>query len=243
MTQAGLRESETPSRLPALRLFLEAAAIFAGVTLGFLADDYRDYRNDREQERESLAQVLQDLELDLDDIAPIVRQSTSIAQAMRWIANHVARGELPADSLLTIVDSLSQTPAYSYEESDFAYSGLKSTGRIDLVRDVDLRRALVHYFEDRQPIVATVNAQWKRAYDEWWKTVGSYIDFFPDAPVEEGWPHVREVDGRALGRDREFVLLTITVMDLSSALRTDIEEAIALNADLAARIEAYLDES
>jgi len=226
-----------------VRLLLEATAIFSGVTLGFLADDFRDYRNDRKQEHESLTQVLLDLELDSEDMSPMLPQTEAIAEGTQWISNHAAKGQVPSDSLLMVLDSLSQTPAYSYEASDFAYSGLVNTGRIDLIRDANLRRALVVYFKDRQPIVAAVNAQWRKAYFEWWESAGNHIDFLPDERPDEAWPHVRAADAPALGRDRKFLLRTIAINNWSRTLRKDIEEAFDLSADLAERIRAYLDES
>ena len=74
-------------RVPLFRWLAEATAIFMGVTLGFLADDYRDYLNDRDQERQALGQLLQDLELDSADVYPMLAQSQWIGQATRWVTD------------------------------------------------------------------------------------------------------------------------------------------------------------
>ncbi len=223
-----------------LGLVLEAAAIFAAVTLGFIADDYRDYRTDRRLEQESLNQVLLDLELDTADLTPILRQATRIADGMRWISNGIARGRLDSDSLLTVVDTLNQTAAYSYEVSNSAYVGLKSTGRLDLIRDAELRRALVQYYEDRQPILLIAGARWQQAYLDWGDDLAVHIEYYPNERVEESWPHVKAVDTGAIMTDRVLLNQTLAVDNWSRTIRLDIEEAFSMSEGLASEIRDYL---
>ena len=62
--------------MPWGRLAAEFVVIVAGVLVALAADDYRDRVNDRRLERESLRQVLRDLEIDREDISPMLEQTT-----------------------------------------------------------------------------------------------------------------------------------------------------------------------
>jgi len=105
-----------------VRFGLETGAISLGVTLGFLADDYRDYLSDRSLETESLPQVIEDLRLDREDMAPMVLQTQALAESTRWITNRAASDRLVADSLAMAIDSLQATPVFWYEPATTAYS-------------------------------------------------------------------------------------------------------------------------
>ncbi len=192
--------------LPIARLVLEAIAIFLGVTAGFLAENYREYRNDREREQEALEQIIRDLELDAEDISPIVERSRGVATAMIWLHNNLRRSDVPIDSVVSIINSI---PAvHSYEAANAAYAGLKAAGNLNLIRDPGLLSELFYYFEDRQAAMEALN-QWILDEDvRFWDRVGPYIVFDTASSVIER-PSVLRLDLRGMRADRamdpEFV--------------------------------------
>ena len=233
---------DTPNRrISVLKLFLEALAIFLGVTLGFLADDFRDYREDRRLERESLGQVLQDLALDSADVLPMIDQAERLIGGSRWITNHAASRSFPSDSLSIVLDVMLQSAAPSYESATSAYSGLRMTGRIDLIQDPVLRRDLVHYFEDRQPAIASLNQDWRTYFDRWLQAAAPHIDVLATDP-SVAFPRFVAWDPDAIATDREFVYLTAEIGARSYSVRHHVTELLAFNGSLRARIAAYLAE-
>jgi len=184
----------------------EAFAIFLGVTGGFLAEDYREYRNDRDREREALEQVVRDLELDAEDISPIVHRSRGVATAMIWLHNNVRRSDVPLDSVMLTLNSIPSI--YSYEAANAAYAGLKAAGNLDLIRDAELVSELFFYFEDRQAAMEALN-EWILEGDvRFWDRVGPYI-VFDTASSFADRPRVLQLDLRGMRADRamdpEFV--------------------------------------
>jgi hypothetical protein len=223
----------------AVRFALEAGAIFLGVTLGFLADDYRDYLNDRSLEQESLQQVIDDLKLDHDDMAPMVPQTQTIAELTRWISNHAASGRTEPDSFSMALDSLYGTGVFWYEPVATAYSGLKSTGRIDLIQDPGLKNAIVHYFEDRQPLIVTLNRVWQDANRRWRDNAAAHIDVL-ETDLTQAFPDVRIADVAAFASDRVAVVSASELTGHSLDLQGYVVDVLALNEALAARVEEYL---
>jgi hypothetical protein len=222
-----------------LRFGLEAGAIFLGVTLGFLADDYRDYLNDRSLETESLQQIIDDLRVDDEDMAPMVSQTQAIAEMARWITNRAALGSLPADSLRMAVDSLNATSVFWYEPAATAYSGLKSTGRIDLIQDPTLKNAILHYFEDRQPVILTLNVVWHDSARRWWDRAAGHIDVL-ETDITQEYPNIRVVDADLFVADRRLMFSAGDLSGTSLDLQTYVLEARALNAELATTVRDYL---
>ena len=222
-----------------LRLVLEAGAIFLGVTLGFLADDYRDYLNDRSLETESLQQILVDLELDHDDMSPMLVQTQALAESTRWISNRAASGGLPPDSLDAVLDSIQSTSVFWYEPVATAYSGLKSTGRIDLIRDAELKNAIVHYFEDRQPLIVTLNKVWQEVNRLWWDQAAPHIEVLP-TDISQAYANIGAVDARSFASDRRLLFYAAELSGRSLDFQAYVAEAIALNEGLAAEVESHL---
>lgn len=214
-------------------------AIFVGVTLGFLADDFRDFRENRRLERESLTQVLQDLALDHDDVRPMLEQADHLIDSSRQLTNHAASGNLPGDSVSTLVDALLQATTFSYEPATSAYTGLRTTGRIDLIRDADLRRDLVHYFEDRQPAVLGLNNDWRDQFGRWLEAASTHVDVLETDPSIP-FPRFAVPNPDALMTDREFLWLTAELGGRSYPVLINVEELLALNEALRAEISDYL---
>lgn len=223
----------------ALRLGLEVGAIFLGVTLGFLADDYRDYLNDRSLETESLQQIVEDLRLDHEEMAPMVGQTQAMAEATRWITNRTASGRPPADSLAIAVDSLRATPIFPYEPIATAYSGLESTGRIDLIQNPDLKSAIVGYYEGAQPLIVTMNIAWQNSLRRWWDRTAGHMEVL-ETESDQRFPDLRVADLDEFVSDRRVMFAAGQLSGHSLELQFWVIRALARNEDLAAQVEDYL---
>ena len=220
------------------RLAVEALAIFAGVTAGFLAEDFRESRTEQRQEREALEQIVRDLEIDAADITPIVETSGAIAEAMRWLHNNLRRRDATDDSVVAVLD---ETPwSYSYEAANAAYTGLKVAGQLGLIRDIDLRRDIVFYFEDRQAAMEQLN-EWALGDDlTFWKLLAPHVEY-AEADSLFVRPPIEVLDVEGMRSDR---LLTTEIMmagGSSESQAADGAEILRLNRSLSESIEAYLE--
>ena len=225
-------------RFSAKKMVLEVIAIFLGVTLGFLAEDYRESRDDRRRGSEVLGQLLQDLNLDSLDIDPIGPQSATRETLTLWLNNSAAT-RFPVDTLQAVLDSLGRTGLASYEASSFTYSALRASGRIDLLRDVDLRRRIVHYFEDRQPAMEQINNGLLGAETEWWKALAPHVDLQPASSLLF-YPGARVRDVRGLAGDGEWRFATANLGSWAQVQRELVTQMLELNGSLAGAIREEL---
>lgn len=150
------------ARLPWARLAAEFGVIFLGVTLGLFADDWRQSQEDREDERRALYELLADLEADSIDLDSLqVSMEVHDASAM-WVHQHL--GEPEVDSASAALRLAALYPWQAYQAPQATYAGLRSSGRLVLIRDDDLRRSITYYYEERQPYLL----QFYETYSDFW---------------------------------------------------------------------------
>ncbi len=133
---------------PWQRALAEFLVIFAGITLSLAADDWWQSRADHAREATALNEVLSDLSDDADAITLKTTMGREWDQAALWVLRHRGRADIPPDSAAAAILPLFRT--YRYQPVRSAYVGLRSTGDLALVRDENLRRLIVDYYEQRQ---------------------------------------------------------------------------------------------
>jgi hypothetical protein len=219
------------------RLLLEVVAIFGAVFLGFLADDYREYRGDRTRERELLSQLMRDLVADSAQLTEASLPSANRAAALTWLHNNLRRLDVPRDSVIDVLGHVEISTQYS--PVTFTYTGLKTSGRLDLIRDDALRDQLVNYFEDRVPYLQILTDGVLREEDEWWNLLAPHVSFEPH-PTLATWPKISDVDLSSLRADRRLAWATADFGNWSQFDVTASRRALELNRSLRDAIAAYL---
>ena len=131
------------------RVLAEFLIIFAGVTLGLLADDWRKEREARSAERLSLLEMIEDLSSDSRQMKSVMRRMDRWGQATLWINR--ASPKASPDSILQRITTLSYYNALQLSSS--TYIGLKDGRQLGLIRDNDLRRRIIDYYEIQQPYI------------------------------------------------------------------------------------------
>ena len=149
-------------RVPWLRLAAELGAVFLGVTLGLLADDWRESRTDRRDDEEALLAFLADLAADSVDLNNLRSNMEVDDSSAMWIRQRLGQPGVDVDSAALRIIAIFD--AQSYQGPRATYAGLRSAGRLGLIGDDELRRAITNYYEELQPhLVGYYNA-----YDELW---------------------------------------------------------------------------
>ena len=176
------------SKIDPKRLLAELAVIFAGVTLSFLADDWREYRSDRDSERVLLEQILTDLEGDSADItasvAPLLVQDRNAARLLTgW------HQSLDADTVADLLDSFNDGEPYAGQRA--AFSALKSAGRLNLVMDGAIRARIVGYYETGQTSFAAEMEEYFREWAELYDILAPHVKWAPPASDTSTLPTVQ----------------------------------------------------
>lgn len=228
-------------RIPLTRLFLEVLAIFLGVTAGFLADDYRDYLNDRRREEDILRQLVEDLTLDSADIAPLIGNGSRRADVALWLVNHARDGSPAPDSVAMVLNRIRGGMFLSYEPSAFTYSALKASGDLSVIRDPQLRDTIFYYFEDRQPVLEENNQVARDAEVEWRADLAPHVEVVPTEDLYS-LPELIVPDPGGLLGDRAVQNASVVMGSLYSFQASNARSMLRTNGSLKRAIQRELEE-
>ncbi|MDH5588753.1 MAG: hypothetical protein OEZ37_01770 [Gemmatimonadota bacterium] len=127
------------------RYSLELIVVFFGVWLGLLAENFRENRQERRAERVSLARLNRDLAIDRQDMAGNLERAREGHSAASWLLRHADSTDVDPDSVGYYLTRFQYISGLALNTSE--YTALKSSGRINIVRDADLRQRLTRLYE------------------------------------------------------------------------------------------------
>ncbi len=157
------------------RLFGQFVVITSGVALGLFADDWRQRRDDMARQEALLAAMYADLVADSVELAAQAQRSLQWDRAAQWLDQSRYRTRVPADSLRDALAAFGIIVFYQPVSS--AYVGLRDAGQLPLIRDNELRHAIVEYYELRQPYMS----QWFKLnstnWQDWSRLAPRYLDY------------------------------------------------------------------
>lgn len=164
------------------RLALEFMAIFVAVFLSFLAEDYREYLGDRRDEVRLLRGLKQDLEVDTVFFGIGTIPTDSLASvAGEWLQANWNRSEPPSDSIAWALNGLYRGMAYAPARTE--YEAARSSGRLDLIRNAELRRQINTHFEQTHGVLGQVWALNWQFHFAWADAIRPYVEFAPTFPA------------------------------------------------------------
>ena len=227
------------SKLPWIRILVEALTIFLAITLGFFAENYREEMNNRGREREMIHQLLEDLETDLTEIAPILNSNELRTNTMTWLNNNVGQASFTTDSVQAVLNPIREEPAWIYNAGMSAFSSLKSSGRLDLISNDSLRNQILYYFEDRIPPQVYRNRLSLQMERDWWERLAPYVVQKTRRALDQ-MPGLIVVDVDGLGSDRQLLWASAALGNIYFLQVKFFRELIELNGELAAAVNEYL---
>jgi hypothetical protein len=145
--------------------FGRAAGDFFVVLMGVLGalwvEDYRDWRSDRSHERAALEGIAADLDRDLEEldlvsgaagrratgaVALILHLDGSAAQ--QFVESGWSEATVDSASAMSVRAAFSAARAQNdFDHSNAAFRELLATGRLETVRDAEVRRAIGAYYQ------------------------------------------------------------------------------------------------
>jgi hypothetical protein len=170
------------------RYLLELVVVFFGVWLGLLAEDYRESRQELMAEQVSLARLVHDLEFDRQDMTGNLQRASDGRAAAAWLLERTDATAVDRDSLAHYLHRLQYVSILIANTSE--YTALKSAGRINIIRDTDLRQRLTQLYES-YPFVAQVHEMDNSELRGALELIAPYVRF--GLPDESGFPLVRVV--------------------------------------------------
>ena len=235
MSESEPVESPEPSpskrkRVSWLPVVLEFMAIFLGVTLSLLADDWRSGREDREQETAILSALTFDLDAEYTELENLRDRMLIWDAAGARLHAELAGSGPPAEA----VDDYFRPMFYyyTYRPVSTAYVNLREGGRLSLIDDPELRSAITAYYEIEQDYMIQFYGIVQDTYFLWRRVAFRHVQIVPEDLPGSFFPPDRfdyRTSWEAFRRDPEAPAL---LQDLSLA-----------GANFAVRIENAMEEN
>lgn len=129
-------------------------AIFLGVSLSFLAEDWREDLNEVEDGLRSLQGIVADINQDVPTAQTLARiDSTALARGL-WLHRNWERDDLPDDSVDAALQALHSGSPYTPVRSE--YESAKYAGRLQYLENQALRQDITQLYESSQPLLVHV---------------------------------------------------------------------------------------
>ena len=227
----------TGSRERWVRGFGEIVIIFLGVTLGLLAEDWRQGREDESVAVAILVQLAGDLRT---DSVQTVRLRTSADLGHRRgleLLKALARSDPPADSVL--IGALGLIPGPVYRPAATAYANLKEGGHLALVPDTALRSAISRYYEQDQSLARRLSEDLQGYQLEFRRAVGRHMRLGVEdstATMIPPPPFAWTTSVDAVAADRGVLMLVEDLTIASAELNVRLSSILERNADLRAQL-------
>ena len=133
----------------------ELVVIVVGVLIALAADRWMEDIREARDEGLYLNRIAADLDLTIEDIGrtlPRIERGLEAAQAL----SHAEASSLPTDSIVTLHIAAGQTGVgRSQIGSDVAFRELVSSGRLNLLGDVEVRTGISEFYLDWESLVRT----------------------------------------------------------------------------------------
>ena len=219
------------------RMGVEFVVVLAGVCLALL---FIEWREDRADGKEALQEILADLEADSVGLAGQIRMTSRTEERVLWLLRN-RDSDLPGDSIFRGTGILNY---YShYEQVTAGYEGLKGSGRLSIVRDPELRRQLIRYYENTQPYMMEFHDMYMRAHWDFSEAQAGYVRIVPDPTGEVlnqnfEFHYVRPWS--EANADDLFMRRIELMGAIASQFGIRLEPALASNAELRAAIQEAL---
>lgn len=173
------------TRIPWGRVAAEFLAIFAGITLSLMADDWRQGREEARRESDFLAEIAEDLARDSAELTSLLLQMKSWDAASLWVNRNAERTAIPSDSIFQHLRRFGILSFYQPVRS--GYLGLRDAGLLHLLSDPEVRRGIVDYYEVDQPYVEQFFRLVHEGWNRWYQVSSPHIDWVAPEGKETMW--------------------------------------------------------
>ncbi|MDX1568287.1 MAG: hypothetical protein R3223_10840, partial [Longimicrobiales bacterium] len=159
------------------RGFVNFLAIFLGVSLSFLAEDWREDLNEVEDGLRSLQGIVADINQDLGPAASLARTDSIATEWGLWLHRNWERDALPVDSVDQALQALHSGAPYTPVRSE--YESAKYAGRLQYLENPELRQQITQLYESSQPLLVHVYDLRTDFTLELWRLLRPYESYAP----------------------------------------------------------------
>lgn len=119
--------------------------VILGISIAFYLESYKEEKASKKQEAQYVESLIKDLETDLEALDTLNYYNKMMSKAIVKLTTAVTAGEYDQDSLGGFMLQLLYNPPLTPQST--TYESLKSSGKMDLISDFELRNQVVELYE------------------------------------------------------------------------------------------------
>lgn len=120
--------------------------VILGISIAFYLENYKESSNNRKQAKKYVASLLKDVEADIEVLDTLLAVNDNIVESLIVLSNATVGGSYGSNTdLKNHVFATQYNPAFHPQRT--IYESLKTSGKIDLIGDFDLRNQIIELYE------------------------------------------------------------------------------------------------
>ncbi|MVM38414.1 hypothetical protein GO730_13895 [Spirosoma sp. HMF3257] len=137
---------------------LEVIVIIFSITISFALDEWKDNRHKQELEQIYLKGLYSDIETDLGQLKEVIDETQQVIQTATHLSGLTPQApETNYNQFVSNVRFVFKRPRFIAEDATF--SDLKSTGNMQVISNVLLKKSLFDYYKQYETIVQVETAE------------------------------------------------------------------------------------
>jgi hypothetical protein len=162
----------------------EILLVVIGILIAVQVNDLNNDKKDKKMEKRYISDLIQDLQADSIAIAYFKKISDEQVRTKNNIVNHYNGHSYPKDSLVHYFDS-QWKPIYNFTPILTTLEEMKSTGRISVISNLDLRRKILETYNKYEVHIKNNEGIYKKLQDEFWKVILSKLpNLYPNVVLQ-----------------------------------------------------------
>jgi hypothetical protein len=141
-----LRKFSSLSKIKFTKLFLELLVVFLGVTGGFLLQNYKEIKTDRDLEKKYLEGIYTDTKENINELKEAIAQDSLWIDQNNYALPFIANDSLSYDSAVALMKSMAFYSEFNAQTN--TYVNITNSGSLNIIEDYELRQVIVDCFNN-----------------------------------------------------------------------------------------------
>jgi len=155
---------------------VEFLAVFLGIALSLWVDEYQKSKEEKELNNQILGRLYDNLESDSTDGIWNYKAHDKVVMGGQKVLQWCENGQKNLDSIDFFISSLVVTTTFINNSEE--YASLKSSGRMELINDVELVKALHDYYTQVSFVKHLENVALQQVYNQFHPFMSDYSSFY-----------------------------------------------------------------
>jgi hypothetical protein len=143
----------------------EILLVVIGILIAVSINNWNDYRVDQSLEKSYLNSIITDIDENTSRMQEVIEMSNALVESGNFLLTHFKNPTKKQDAvLMTHVGNL--IPINHFQSRDIAFEDLKSSGRLNLISNNDVKLKIQEYYNHNERVSSVINMNGQYKYKE-----------------------------------------------------------------------------